>query len=122
MIAVKEIAFTCYPVTDMTRSRAFYEGVLGLKPTTVSESGGGSWAEYEIGAGAFAIGRMVGWEPSSGGATVAFEVEDFDAAIAKLKAAKVSFTMEPISTPVCRMASITDPDGSPVTVHKRRAS
>ena len=25
---VKEIAFTCYPVSDMPRARAFYEGVL----------------------------------------------------------------------------------------------
>ena len=34
MITIKEIAFTGYPVTDMARSRAFYEGVLGLKVST----------------------------------------------------------------------------------------
>ena len=33
MLQVTEIAFTCYPVTDMARARNFYEGVLGLKPT-----------------------------------------------------------------------------------------
>jgi catechol 2,3-dioxygenase-like lactoylglutathione lyase family enzyme len=27
---VIEIAFSCYPVTDMVRARAFYKGVLGL--------------------------------------------------------------------------------------------
>ena len=27
----KHIAFTVYPVTDMKRARAFYEGDLGLK-------------------------------------------------------------------------------------------
>lgn len=26
---VIEIAFTCYPVTDLKRAREFYEGVLG---------------------------------------------------------------------------------------------
>lgn len=28
---VIDIAFTCYPVTDLQRARRFYEGVLGLK-------------------------------------------------------------------------------------------
>ncbi|OYT22739.1 MAG: glyoxalase, partial [Nitrospira sp. UW-LDO-02] len=28
---VTDIAFTCYPVTDLQRARRFYEGVLGLK-------------------------------------------------------------------------------------------
>ena len=32
VIQYREIAFTAYPVTDMTRARQFYEGVLGLKP------------------------------------------------------------------------------------------
>ncbi len=119
---VKEIAFTCYPVSDMPRARAFYEGVLGLKPTMISESEHSSWTEYEIGAGAFAIGRWDEWGPSTEGGSVAFEVEDFDAAIAKLKAAGVPFKMEPVPTPVCRLAFITDPDGSPICIHKRNAA
>lgn len=32
-IKVTEIAFTGYPVTDIPRARAFYEGVLNLKET-----------------------------------------------------------------------------------------
>ena len=32
MIRYKEIAFIAYPVTDMTRARKFYEGILDLKP------------------------------------------------------------------------------------------
>lgn len=27
---VTEIAFSCYPVTDVARAREFYEGVLGF--------------------------------------------------------------------------------------------
>jgi catechol 2,3-dioxygenase-like lactoylglutathione lyase family enzyme len=30
---VKHIAFTMYPVTDMTRARQFYEEMLGLRLT-----------------------------------------------------------------------------------------
>ncbi len=118
---VTEIAFTCYPVTDVARSRAFYEGILGLTPAMVSESEGGTWVEYEIGAGAFAIGKMEGWPPSPAGASVAFEMDDFDGAIAELKAAGVPFKMEPFPTPVCQMAFVTDPDGSSVCIHKRHA-
>lgn len=121
MIRINEIAFTCYAVTDMARARDFYENVLGLKPTTVTESEHGSCAEYEIGAGAFAIGKAPGWNPSPEGASVAFEVEDFDAAVAKLKEAGVPFKMEPFPTPVCRMAFVLDPDGSAICIHKRHA-
>ena len=43
MLKVTEIAFTCYPVTDMARARKFYEGVPGLKAIytkkTLAESG-----------------------------------------------------------------------------------
>src|SRR5688572_22665733 len=39
-VRIKEVAFTGYPVTDMTRARAFYETVLGLKPGTVFDHEG----------------------------------------------------------------------------------
>jgi len=120
MINVIELAFTCYPVTDVARARAFYEGVIGLKPGMVSETEGGTWVEYEIASGAFAIGKMEGWPPSPAGASVAFEVEDFEAAIAKLKEAGVPFKMEAFETPVCHMAFVTDPDGSALCIHKRK--
>ena len=29
MLKIIELAFSCYPVTDMARARKFYEGVLG---------------------------------------------------------------------------------------------
>ena len=36
---VIELAFCCYAVTDMKRAREFYEGVLNLQPTTVTDTG-----------------------------------------------------------------------------------
>jgi predicted enzyme related to lactoylglutathione lyase len=119
MFKVIELAFCCYAVTDMPRARAFYEGVLGLKPTTVTDLPEGKWVEYEFGSYALIIGSMQGWNPSPDGCTAALEVEDFDAAIAHLRTNKVKFRMEPFPTPGCRMAFIFDPDGNTICVHKR---
>ena len=121
-IRAKEIAFSCYAVTDMARSRAFYEGALGLQPSMlVGEPGGMQWTEYDIGAGTLSLGVAPGWNPTSDGCCVALEVEDFDAAIAELKAAGVAFKMDPFPTPVCQMAFIFDPDKNVVCIHKRHA-
>ncbi|HAB18173.1 MAG TPA: VOC family protein [Verrucomicrobiota bacterium] len=123
MIRATEIAFSCYPVTDMARTRAFYEGILGLKPTmVVGEPGGMQWVEYDVGATTLSLGSAPGWNPSPDGCCVALEVEDFDEAIAHLKANQVRFKMEPFPTPVCQMAFILDPDGSTVCIHKRNAN
>ncbi len=122
MIKVSELAFSCYPVTDMARARAFYEGVLGLKCTHHSGGAGGAeWVEFDIGAGTLSIGHAPGWNPSSDGCCVGLEVEDFDAAIAHLKASGVRFKLEPFPTPVCRMAFVLDPDGNAICIHKRNA-
>jgi len=102
MIKITEIAFTCYPVTEMAGAREFYEGTLGLKPTMiVGEPGGMQWTEYDIGAGTLSIGSAPGWLPSSDGCCVALEMEDFDAAIAELRTKGVRFKLEPFPTPVC---------------------
>ena len=121
MLKVIEFAFTCYPITDMARSRAFYEEVIGLTPSMVHEMPDGSaWTEYVLGEGAFAIGRAPGWNPSADGASIAFEVENFDAAIAALREKGIPFKLEPFETPVCHMAFVSDPDGSSVCIHKRK--
>ena len=124
MLKITDIAFSCYAVTDFARARAFYEGVLGLKSTTLfGECGGNQWAEYEIGSGALAIGSAPGmFQPSPDGCSVALEVEDFDAAIAQLKQHNVKFRLEQMDTPVCRMAMVFDPDGNTLCIHKRKAT
>ena len=119
MLKVIELAFCCYAVTDMPRARKFYEGVLNLKPTTISESPGGKWVEYEFGPYALAIGSAPAFKPSPDGCSAALEVEDFDAAIAQLREHQVKFRMEPMNCPSCRMAMIFDPDGNTICIHKR---
>ncbi len=123
MLKVTEIAFSCYPVTDMARARPFYEGVLGLKPSMIhGEPGGMQWTEYDIAHGTLSLGAGApDWTPRADGCSVGLEVEDFDAAIAHLKANNVKFKMEPFPTPVCQMAFIYDTEGNLICIHKRHA-
>jgi predicted enzyme related to lactoylglutathione lyase len=118
---VAEIAFVAYPVTDIDRSRGFYEGVLGLQPSREFTDESYCWIEYDLGANTFAVAMMPPgrWNPSSDGPSVGLEVEEFDSAIAELKARNISFEVEAMETPVCRMAVIADPDDNKITIHKR---
>lgn len=122
MIKVSEIAFIGYPVSDIPRAQAFYEGLLRLRPSLRFDHEGRSWIEYDIGAGTLAISNMAGerWRPSADGPAAALEVEDFDAAVAALRAAKVPFAVEPTDTGVCRMTVVSDPDGNSLLIHHRK--
>ena len=112
---VNAIAFVGIPVTDMKRSREFYEGVLGLQPDP--EMTGDMWTEYSVGSGTLAIaclGEM--WKPSDQGTSAALEVDSLEDAIARLEEKKVAF--QKFDSPVCRMAAIQDPDGNKLVIHK----
>src|SRR5437879_12561642 len=99
MLKVIELAFCCYAVTDMKRARAFYEGVLGLKPTTVTDSEHGQWTEYEFGPCALAIRSAPAFQPSPDGCTPAFELEAFEHVIEQPRAQHATFRKEPIPRP-----------------------
>jgi catechol 2,3-dioxygenase-like lactoylglutathione lyase family enzyme len=106
------------PSTDPERSRAFYVDTLGLRP---DEN-----ARYEFWAGdtCFAI-----WQPSQFGveyepqanSIVLLRVDDVAAARTELETKGVQFDGETFDTGVCHMANFTDPDGNPLTLHKRYA-
>jgi catechol 2,3-dioxygenase-like lactoylglutathione lyase family enzyme len=117
---VTEIAYTCYPVTDLARARTFYEGTLGLTCTMDHPTPQGHWVEYDIGTSTLAIGSAPGWEPSNHGCSASLEVEDFQQAVASLRQAAVRFKVEPFETPVCHMAFVEDPDGNVLGIHKRK--
>ena len=119
-IQVTDIAFTGYAVTDLARSRGFYEGLLGLKPTTVlSFENNEGWIEYEFPGGTLAVSNS--WPPAPSSSTsVTLEVANLDGALEDLKAASVPVTFGPFETPVCRMAGILDPDRNSITLHQRK--
>lgn len=120
-IRIKGIAFTGYPVTNVPRAREFYEETLGLVATLAHEIQPGVWwVEYEPGAGTFAISNA--WAPSGqSGPSIAFEVEDIQAALAQLKERGARITTDLIETPVCRFFSTADPDGNEITIHQLKA-
>ena len=117
-MTISKIAFTLYPAKDLARARRFYEQDLGLKKT--GEYVQGKWIEYDLAGGCFAITDLVEeLEPSSyQGGSIAFEVDDVDAAVAELKAKGARVKVEPFSSPVCRMAIVLDPEGNALTLHQ----
>lgn len=105
------------PVTDITRARGFYEGILGLDVAETMM--GGKWIEFAVGQETLAIASLgEAWAPSGQGTSAALEVEDFDESVAQLKRAKVPFAAEPFGTPCCYMAVVQDPDGNKLIIHK----
>ena len=115
---IKEIAFVAIAVSDHARARKFYEETLELKPgPTATEA---AWVEYEVGGTTLGVGCHPAWQPSRDGTTVAFEVDDLDATIAKLTERGVTFDIPKMETPVCWMAQFRDPDGNKLVVHKRK--
>ena len=115
---IKEVAFIAIAVSDPERARKFYQETLELKPATTAM--GGAWVEYELGETTIGVGSHPAWQPSRDGTTVAFEVDDIDATINKLKERGVTFDMDKTETPVCWMAQFRDPDGNKLLVHKRK--
>jgi catechol 2,3-dioxygenase-like lactoylglutathione lyase family enzyme len=106
------------PSTDTERSRRFYVDTLGLRPDE------NAWNEFWVGDTCFAI-----WEPERFGAEfrpqansiVLLHVDDVPVARSELEARGVEFEGETFDTGVCHMANFTDPDGNPLTLHKRYA-
>ena len=119
---IKEIAFIFYPVKNFERARKFYEELLDLKPEYKSDNGKLKYVEYDVGGTTFTIG--VGttlFKSSKEGPCVAFEVNDFDSMIKRLKDNNVKFINEPRETPICWNVMIADPDGSKIMIHKRKS-
>ena len=121
---ITEIAFTGYSVTDMKRAKQFYEGVLGLQKSRAfgQHNGDDQWAEYDIGGGCLALitGAVDQWPPHAAGTAPAFEVDDLDAYVKKMRDAGVKFIWEPRESPGCWMLVVADPDGNWVVLHKRK--
>ena len=114
---INNIAFVGIPVTDISRARKFYEGVLGLGVS--DEMMGGKWIEYIVGDNTLAIANVgEQWKPSYQGTGAALEVENFDEAIKQLRNQGAPFAAEPFETPCCHMAVVQDPDGNKLIIHK----
>lgn len=118
--AVKKVAFTMYPVSDVQRARKFYEETLGLAPGLAGGRGDMWWVEYDLpGGGCLAITNTTGDTPSAGaGGTIALEVEDLAGLIEQLKAKGVAFKSDVIRGPHCKMAVCLDSEGNSLLLHQ----
>ena len=118
------IAFACYPIASLKKSRPFYEDILGLKATKewVSDDTNGM-IEYDIGPTTLAIGAGAENFPiGDGGAVVAIEISDLDDTIKTLKEKGCTLMIEKTETPICSMAVILDPDDNKIMLHQRKTS
>lgn len=114
---IKKVAFTTYPVVDMTRARKFYEETLGFAVGSQSDA----WAEYDLpGGGCFGITTLMeGMTPSvTSGGVVAFEVENIHDLVESLRSKGVVVRMDVLETPVCHMATLVDSEGNPFMLHQ----
>lgn len=120
---LKKVAFTMFPVKDTKRARTFYEITLGL--SVGSHSDNGVWTEYDLPEGG-CLALFNHPDPKQaaapGGASIAFEVEDLDVLVARLKGEGVKFSADDVQSPVCRMAVIQDTEGNTIILHKLKKS
>nr|MBA3882389.1 VOC family protein [Chthoniobacterales bacterium] len=94
-----------------------------LRPTTDEPEA--KWIEYEIGSGTFAIGSYGDqWKPgvANSGTMVAFEIDDLDEMMERVKKSGATVAMDLMDSPVCRFGVVLDPDGNAVMLHKRNES
>ncbi len=115
---IQTLAFIAYAAKDIAVSRRFYEDVLGLKLTLNPNP---DWFEYDLGDTTFVITSADAEHPVPvKGALLAFEVGDLDAELARLQKLGVRIKGEIGESPVCRYATILDPDGTELLIHKRK--
>jgi len=75
------------PASDLDRAKRWYSEKLGIEPVREYEYGG---AEYEVGGAMFLVYRSE-FAGTNKATAAGFRVDDFDSAIAKLRAAGVAF-------------------------------
>ncbi len=112
---IRGVDFIFYNVSNLKKSVEFYRDILGLKLNAKPSE---SWAEFETGNLAFAIG--VYGPVANGGGQVAFAVGDIKKALEFLKSKKVKIVQELYEANVCFMAIVADPDGNQFMLHQRK--
>lgn len=115
-MAIKSVAFTMYPVTDMERSLAFYRDALGLPAGDVAMA---YWTEFDVGGNTFGIGTFEQVGKPGTAASLTLEVDDLDALREKLTG--LGFAVDaPHELETCRITGVNDPDGNRVWLHQNK--
>jgi predicted enzyme related to lactoylglutathione lyase len=112
------LGFVAYPVADFGRAIAFYRDVVGLGEATIFNT---DWAEFDLGNATFALegsAAALGIPPGSASGA-AFEVNDYDAAVERLREHGAGVFNE-FDGPTCRAAFVRDPEGNAFIIHARK--
>ena len=118
MIEVEGVDYVRVPVTDIEQAKDFYGRVLGLPPGPTQHE---DWVEYQAGNLTLAVmtpathGEEFSPIPSG---TLGLRVADVAAAKASLEEAGVHVN-DIWDSGVCNGASVRDPAGNMLTLHRR---
>jgi predicted enzyme related to lactoylglutathione lyase len=118
---IKDVAFFAYPSDDVAATRAWYEDTLGLAfAEAYVEAGVEKYNEAHLATSCFGLmaSEWLGRPPGSG-AGAFFEVDDIEAAVRELHEKGV-MTFDVFDGPVCKQASLTDPEGNKITLHEAK--
>jgi predicted enzyme related to lactoylglutathione lyase len=117
---IRRIAFTLYVVRDIGRARGFYEGALGLQPSSIEGAADRHWVEYHLpDGGRFAMTDLPEEAHLAAAGAIAFEVQDLSAFLSDLQSKEgVAFLSEMVDGPAGRFCVCQDPDGNPILLHQ----
>ena len=115
------VDFVGIPAKDFDAMTTFYGETLGLP--FVKRWGARDGVEYQAGNLTLAIMRAedFGGTFSRNAMPIALQVDDVAAARERLEAEGVQFVSETFDSGVCWQAICLDPDGNPLSLHRRYA-
>ena len=118
-VTVEKVDFISVLTQDVERSRAFYNGLLGL-PVSAS---GDFWFEVDTANVTLNVtdAATIGLEFRPALAIAALRVPDVAVARKELEEKGVQFFGETMDHGVCQMAPFADPDGNTLLLHRRYA-
>lgn len=118
--------FVRYTVSDFETALPFSRETLGLEREKHVEEYG--WAEFVLAPTTLALDERDDAERTEStdrGGAVALPVDDLEGAVedvrrdGELRADGTTLLREPFETGVCDIATIADPDGNPIVLHRR---
>ena len=121
-MSIRGTDFVYYQTSNIEKAIEFYRDTLGMELYGYFEEV--KWAEFNAGNATFAINDPSAFDPNakaqSGGASVAFSVDNVEEFVEQLEAKGVTVTIPTNETPVCHFACISDPDGNTIWLHNRK--
>jgi predicted enzyme related to lactoylglutathione lyase len=118
---VRGVDFVGFPTRDLAAAVTFYGETLGLPRSVYIEER--NYAEFETGNVTLSVytPHLMGMEHRPNPNPIALNVDDMDAARARLQAEGVTFNGDTLDTGVCYMSFFEDPDGNALMLHHRYA-